>query len=90
MPSSRALFLLRDVRDVVDSELAAMAPGAWVSKAFPGMKGIEPHERILDAERAAHRWAMRTEVVHEAMGKHPGPGLVSASRVQGPPQRHSA
>ena len=73
VPSSRALFLLRDGRDVVDSELAAQAPGGWLSRDFAGIAPIEAEARLDFVVRSASKWLWRTEVVQEALRRHPGP-----------------
>lgn len=75
LPRSRALFLLRDGRDVVDSELAANLKGSWVSAAFPGASGIDESLRLAFVEQSAKKWLWRTEVVQRAVREHPGPKL---------------
>ena len=72
-PSATLIFLLRDGREVVDSELAANAPGAWVSRRFPGATGIGEEDRMDFIEQAAHKWSWRTSVVQAAFEAHPGP-----------------
>lgn len=73
LPRSRFLFLLRDGRDVVDSELAANRTGSWVSKEFRGAGGIGQAERYDFVTQSAHKWLWRTQVVQDAYGAHPGP-----------------
>jgi hypothetical protein len=73
LPKSRFLFLLRDGRDVVDSELAANQKGAWISAAFPGAQGIERDERADFIVHCAEKWLWRTTVVQEAFDAHAGP-----------------
>jgi hypothetical protein len=73
LPRSRLLFLLRDGRDVVDSELAANLEGGWVSASIPGVRGIGETERLEFVKQSAYRWLWRTEVVQEAYGSHAGP-----------------
>lgn len=76
LPSSRLLFLLRDGRDVVDSELAGNRPGAWVSRMLPGLRGVAEPERMAFVVQSAHKWLWRTEVVQEAYARHQGPKLL--------------
>jgi hypothetical protein len=76
LPAARLLFLLRDGRDVVDSELAANSRGAWATKGFPGGKGVGDEERLDFVVQSAHKWIWRTEVVQEAFAAHPGPKLL--------------
>lgn len=73
LPKSRLLFLLRDGRDVVDSELAGNLTGAWISKEFPGAHGITDERRLEFVTQSAHKWLWRTEVVEEAYRSHTGP-----------------
>ena len=76
LPRARLLFLLRDGRDVVDSELAANKEGSWVSKGFPGVSGISASERQAFVVQSAQKWLWRTEVVQQAYRDHPGPKLL--------------
>ena len=76
LPRAKLLFLLRDGRDVVDSELAANLPGAWVSQEFPGLSGIDDADRLAFVVQSAQKWLWRTEVVQEAIARHPGPKLI--------------
>jgi hypothetical protein len=76
LPESRLLFLLRDGRDVVDSELAAAAKGSWLGDVFPVVAGIGSDERLAFVEQSAHKWLWRTEVVEQAYAAHQGPKLL--------------
>ncbi len=76
LPRSRLLFLLRDGRDVVDSELAANRPGAWVSRDFPGVQGISDAAKLDFVTQSAHKWLWRTEAVQRAYAAHPGHKLL--------------
>lgn len=75
LPNSRALLLLRDGRDVIDSELAAVAKGSWLSREFSGVESVEGTARTEFLVRSALKWLWRTEVVQEALSRHPGPTL---------------
>jgi hypothetical protein len=77
LPRARFLFLLRDGRDVVDSELAAHQAGAWVTKEFPGAEGISEEERFGFVVQSARKWLWRTEVTQRAYDAHPGPKLTT-------------
>lgn len=72
-PTARLLFLLRDGRDVVDSELASFLVGGWQERHFPHMHGIGEAERLDFVTRSAHQWLWRTEVVEAAFAAHRGP-----------------
>jgi hypothetical protein len=73
LPRSRLLFLLRDGRDVVDSELDAYTRGSWMSKRYPAIRGLEPSQRMDFIVQSAHKWLWRTELCEEMMRTHPGP-----------------
>ena len=73
LPNARFLFLLRDGRDIVDSELAANLKGSWVSRQFAGAEGITDADRRDFIVQSGHKWLWRTEVVEEAYRAHPGP-----------------
>lgn len=75
LPRSRLLFLLRDGRDVVDSQVAAHAKGGWLAASFPGAPEIGESERLAFVETCASKWLWRTQVVEEAYARHPGPKL---------------
>lgn len=88
LPRSRFLFLLRDGRDVVDSELASNLKGSWVSRMFAGSTGIDSDERRKFVEQSAYKWLWRTEVVQEAYAAHTGPKhLVRYEDLRRDPER---
>lgn len=72
-PTARLLFLLRDGRDVVDSELASFAVGGWQERSFGHMRGVAEEERLDFVTRSAYQWLWRTEVVEAAFAEHSGP-----------------
>jgi hypothetical protein len=72
LPRSRLLFLLRDGRDVIDSEAAAFAQGSWLGEAFGVVGGIGRRDRLEFVEGSAYKWLWRTQVVEEAFARHPG------------------
>jgi hypothetical protein len=73
LPRARLVFLLRDGRDVIDSSLAAVQPGAWVNRWYPGTVALPEDQRLEFLVLQAHKWLWRTEVVQEAYEAHPGP-----------------
>ena len=75
LPNARLLFLLRDGRDVVDSELAAHLRGSWLSRQTP-LSGVADSERTSFVARSAYTWLWRTEIVQEAFERHQGPKYV--------------
>lgn len=77
LPRSRFLFLLRDGRDVVASELAANGRDGWVGREFPGFRGITADERLDFVVQSAKKWLWRTEVVQGAYECHTGPKLLA-------------
>lgn len=72
-PTARLLFLLRDGRDVVDSELASFAVGGWQERRFAHMRGIAEEGRLDFVTNSAYQWLWRTEVVRTAFASHRGP-----------------
>jgi hypothetical protein len=77
LPRSRLLFLLRDGRDVVDSELSAVRPGSWATREFPGLGGVSDSDRLAFVIQSAYKWLWRTETVQRALAAHPGPSFVT-------------
>lgn len=89
LPQARLLFLLRDGRDVVDSELAANKEGSWVSRGFPGVVGVSASERRDFVIQSAYKWLWRTAVVQRAYRDHPGPKLlIRYEDLLAEPDRH--
>lgn len=76
MPRSRMLLLLRDGRDVVDSELAANLEGSWVGREFPGGGGLKDADRLDFVVQSACKWTWRTQTVRQAFAAHQGPKLM--------------
>jgi hypothetical protein len=69
LPSSRLLWVQRDGRDVVDSQLDAAQKGSWLSQFGGGMDaGLEARMRFL-VDRA-HLWVARTTAVGRAYDAH--------------------
>jgi hypothetical protein len=69
LPGSRLLFLLRDGRDVIDSEVDAVRTGGWLTDRFGG-EGLAGHERLDFIVGQAHRWVVRTRAVQDAYDRH--------------------
>jgi hypothetical protein len=89
LPDARLLFLLRDGRDVVDSDLASNQRGSWATKAFPGLPGVTDADRLAFVRQSAYKWLWRTEVVQAAFRDHPGPKhLVRYEDLQRDPLHH--
>ena len=72
LPSSRVLWLLRDGRDVVDSELDGILPGGWIEK-YGASWDMTPADRLRFVEDRAVRWLRRTEYVQAAYDRLPDP-----------------
>ena len=68
LPRSRLIFLLRDGRDVIDSELDAATAGSWAMDIVPG---FDAGDRMTYIRRRAHLWLWRAEVVQRAFDAHP-------------------
>jgi hypothetical protein len=71
LPKSRLLFLVRDGRDVIDSEIDAVQKGGWLAELFKTDEVVQGDERLRFVESQAHRWVARTEAVERAFLKHP-------------------
>jgi hypothetical protein len=69
LPRSRMIFLLRDGRDVVDSELAAVSEGGWGLRALGGHPPISDRTDYL--RRRAETWRQRISIVKSAFDSHP-------------------
>ena len=69
LPAARLLWVLRDGRDVVDSQLDAARKGSWLSNFGGGMEG-DPAERLRFLEDRAHLWVARTRAVQRAYAGH--------------------
>ena len=88
-PKARLLFLVRDGRDVVDSELASFAIGGWQQRSFAHMRGIGETERLDFVVRSAYQWLWRTEVVEGAFAEHSGPKhMLRYEDLLREPERH--
>lgn len=70
VPESRLLFLLRDGRDVLDSELDAGAAGSWAADVSAGYVTSDEDRHAFLRDRA-HMWALRTTVTARAHDAHP-------------------
>lgn len=69
LPRSRMLFLVRDGRDVVDSLLAAYAPGGFLARN-QGQVIDSPEGRELGLAWAARLWACNVDVTLKAHSQH--------------------
>lgn len=69
LPASRLLFLLRDGRDVLDSEVDAGTAGSWASWATEGFVTADVDRAGFLRDRA-HLWVLRTRVVQAAVDAH--------------------
>jgi hypothetical protein len=70
LPRSKLLFLVRDARDVIDSELDAVQKGGWLATQFGSADVLEGEARLTFMVAQAHRWASRTEAVLRAYDAH--------------------
>lgn len=65
LPRSRLIFLVRDGRDVVSSEVDLVEKGTWL-KQFGGYEPGPLPDRLAFIEHQANTWAFRTEIVQRA------------------------
>jgi len=90
-PDAALLFLLRDGRDVVDSELAAFLEGGWLERHFAHMQGVSEDERLDFVIGSAHGWLWRTQAVETAFAAHQGRKLrIRYEDMLGAPEEHLA
>jgi hypothetical protein len=68
-PASRAVLLIRDPRDVVDSLMHAFAPGGFMAGQF-GISYDTEEERLEGVRWAAKHWAMGLDVSEMALDAH--------------------
>ena len=66
-PRSKMVFLVRDGRDVVDSQTAANQPGGWL----PVTGWTTPDERIEFVRRRARTWVGDVTAIEKAFRAHP-------------------
>jgi peptidoglycan/xylan/chitin deacetylase (PgdA/CDA1 family) len=76
-PHSKMVFLVRDGRDVVDSQTAANQPGTWLPVS--GWK--TPEERLDFVRRRAHAWVGDVASIQRALDAHP-PELRRVARYE--------
>ena len=69
-PNASLLFLLRDPRDVVDSQLASIQEGGWLQRHFSHLGGVADSDRLDFVTHAAYRWLWRTQAVEAAIEAH--------------------
>lgn len=69
LPNSKIIFLIRDGRDVVDSNVDAFSKNSWLTKT-----GVSPRtelNRIELIKRISEGWKKRTEIMLGTCEKHP-------------------
>ena len=62
LPSSRLLVVVRDARDVIDSQLDASSLGSWRDRWVPGRE-MDASQRMAFVEDQAARWLFRMRTV---------------------------
>jgi hypothetical protein len=67
LPRSYLIFLLRDGRDAIDSELDAVSEGSWAAKLMPDFTIGDRGRYLRDR---AYLWLWRTEAVQRAFDAH--------------------
>ncbi len=80
LPRARALLLVRDPRDVVDSLLHAFKPGGFMAVQY-AQSFETADERAAGAEWAAKLWAMSADVGRAAIERH-DPALARTLRYE--------
>jgi Sulfotransferase family len=70
LPRSRALSVLRDPRDVLDSQLDAAGRDSWLDRGFGGGRELTAVERLAYLEDGAQRWLQRTLSIESGFAQH--------------------
>ena len=70
LPASRLMWVLRDGRDVIDSEVDAASKGSWLT-AYGGEVEWSAEQRLDYVRERAYRWLWRQEIVAAAYDAHP-------------------
>jgi Sulfotransferase family len=70
LPRSRMIFLLRDGRDVIDSEVDGLLAGGWVAELVPEYT-LADDDRLAFVNARAHAWLCRTQATRRAYAEHP-------------------
>jgi len=70
LPESRLIFLYRDGRDVVDSQLALSSPGG-LTAAWRGVAVETPEERLQLVREESLNWVARMDATEEAYESRP-------------------
>jgi len=71
LPGSRLLFLLRDGRDVLDSQLDAVSPGGWLAGGGSAEDVASAEGRVDFLRRNALLWVHRMRMIERALAAHP-------------------
>lgn len=69
LPRAKMIFLLRDGRDVVDSEVDLTERGTWLEQF--GYESKQLSDRLAFVEHQSHTWRFRTEIVQAAYDRLP-------------------
>jgi len=70
LPNSKILFLVRDGRDVIDSNLNALEPGSWAVRLY-GITPVTPETRLLEIKYRAKMWVRTMEILMETFETYP-------------------
>ena len=69
-PDSKMIFLFRDGRDIIDSNLDARIDGGWFTKN-ENLPIIDKNKRISFIEEKAEEWVNIIEILQRAFRNHP-------------------
>jgi len=69
LPNSKILFLIRDGRDVIDSNINALEPGSWAVRLY-GITPITPETRLLEIKYRAKMWVRTMEILMKTFEIH--------------------
>jgi len=69
LPNSKIIILIRDGRDIIDSNLDAVETNSWLALAH-NLKKIEKNERILYIKEKAEEWNKLIEILLRTYSNH--------------------
>ena len=70
LPNSKIIFLLRDARDVLNSQVTALSEGGYASKASKIWKPLQKGKRINHIKASCYQYLKIIEIVQKAFASH--------------------
>ena len=70
LPNSKIIFLLRDARDVLNSQVTALSEGGYAAKASKIWKPLQKGKRINHIKASCYQYLKIIEIVQKAFDLH--------------------